>query len=33
MRLADDAAAGCDIAVVTTQPAPQSQHNVAASGL
>jgi GNAT superfamily N-acetyltransferase len=31
-RLADAAAAGCDIAVVTTQPASPSQHNVQSRG-
>jgi GNAT superfamily N-acetyltransferase len=31
-RLADAAAAGCDIAVVTTQPASRSQHNVQRRG-
>lgn len=31
-RLADAAAAGCDIAVVTTQPGSRSQHNVQRSG-
>jgi ribosomal protein S18 acetylase RimI-like enzyme len=31
-RLADAAAAGCDIAVVTTQPASKSQHNVQRRG-
>ena len=32
-RLADAAAAGCDIAVVTTQPASKSQQNVQRRGL
>jgi GNAT superfamily N-acetyltransferase len=31
-RLADAAAAGCDVAVVTTQPASRSQHNVQRRG-
>jgi GNAT superfamily N-acetyltransferase len=31
-RLADAAAAGCDIAVVTTQPGSKSQHNVQRRG-
>ncbi|MHC3467436.1 GNAT family N-acetyltransferase [Streptomyces sp. 7R007] len=31
-RLADAAAAGCDIAVVTTQPGSRSQHNVQRRG-
>jgi ribosomal protein S18 acetylase RimI-like enzyme len=31
-RLADAAAAGCDIAVVTTQPASKSQENVQRRG-
>jgi ribosomal protein S18 acetylase RimI-like enzyme len=31
-RLADATAAGCDIAVVTTQPASRSQHNVQRQG-
>ena len=31
-RLADAASAGCDIAVVTTQPASKSQHNVQRRG-
>lgn len=31
-RLADAAAAGCDIAVVTTQPGSRSQHNVQRQG-
>jgi GNAT superfamily N-acetyltransferase len=31
-RLADAAAAGCDIAVVTTQPGSTSQHNVQRHG-
>jgi len=31
-RLADAAAAGCDTAVVTTQPASTSQHNVQRRG-
>jgi ribosomal protein S18 acetylase RimI-like enzyme len=31
-RLADAAAAGCDIAVVTTQPGSESQHNVQRRG-
>jgi ribosomal protein S18 acetylase RimI-like enzyme len=31
-RLADAAAAGCDIAVVTTQPASKSQHNAQRRG-
>jgi GNAT superfamily N-acetyltransferase len=31
-RLSDAAAAGCDIAVVTTQPASKSQHNVQRRG-
>jgi ribosomal protein S18 acetylase RimI-like enzyme len=31
-RLADAAAAGCDLAVVTTQPASRSQQNVQRRG-
>jgi hypothetical protein len=31
-RAADAAAAGCDIAVVTTQPGSRSQHNVQRRG-
>ncbi len=31
-RLADAAAAGCDVAVVTTQPGSRSQHNVQRAG-
>jgi GNAT superfamily N-acetyltransferase len=31
-RLADAAAAGCDIAVITTQPASKSQHNAQRRG-
>jgi len=31
-RLADAANAGCDVAVVTTQPASKSQHNVQRQG-
>ncbi|MCX4538489.1 hypothetical protein [Streptomyces sp. NBC_01669] len=32
-RLADAAAAGCDFAVVTTQPGSTSQHNAQRHGL
>ena len=31
-RLADAAAAGCNVAVVTTQPGSRSQHNVQRRG-